>query len=942
MRVRGHGGAATAAVTLLQLDTASRSPTCTAAWEGVAPALAGGRQLLRVSPWPRTIYRLRIRPIARSPEVQAAAAHAAGADIDHHANDAPFLPGGAAVRIALRPGPESRDTARLVPAFFAPQAAPVKTPGGAILLNIGPGGDSIEAFGFKPPRNSRSVPGLWEGYLDCFWAADDCAPNVLVSWEPALLLLESRGTAVEVKQQGVQEGSVPCKRRALGFGEGSRSVPSSSDGRLEPPAPPPPTVATAACPPMATSAFPFEFTAPLCVYPPPAPQPEGLIDAFGALMIAANDVDASGSGTEADGNRDQELDREARDRDRDQGDRDKPFFISDDMTSRLERVLARAAEQASAIASRPPIARAPMHMASPGGPAGAGGQGGRGALEAAEGNPFEELEASTLFSWIGRPEPELEPASIATAPPPHAQPPPPEPLRSGPSRLPAPGSGSGEAPTSSQRPMPASIRILQHVREPLRSSFDLGAVVVWDFGVPAPFLHVSEADRVSFVCAVEEAVGRLEAAEGAGGFEHLAMLLSDPRVLDTPLMRTLAGRESFHRALHAVRRAARRAAASDAVVASLLSAIVAAPDTWKRGEDARAMVAHCCNLCAALGIEPIMVTNDMLLIRPDCYNQLATKALRIGADWANAAPELQFEALFLQACIAFCEKRPEDCAEPLFAAWSLLLKAGLSPSRLEARVLRFLASVHLYTDRLDMADHFIDRMYWYTETDDDRMVEVDAHMSEFVRASQGKRWDAAVALAQRSLAVLEAMRVPLRQKIVRLHASPPPPPPPRPEAPRSASQSLVYVLFRARRITAAFQQYRRMVEYIRSERLHAYGDADGFNISKIWLRQRNSELDGPRHMAAADLLRTLKLVSFVMKAADPGQTTPQVAHVLWCYGDILAATGEHKGAVAALHKCLEAYARFPEHFPEDSGRIRAVRARLQESVAALKASEASG
>eukprot|EP00741_Cyanophora_paradoxa_P022568 tig00000248_g21793.t1 len=899
MRVRGHGGAATAAVTLLQLDTASRSPTCTAAWEGVAPALAGGRQLLRVSTWPRTIYRLRIRP--RSPEVQAAAAHAAGADIDLHANDAPFLPGGAAVRIALRPGPESRDTARLVPAFFAPQAAPVKTPGGAILLNIGPGGDSIEAFGFKPPRNSRSVPGLWEGYLDCFWAADDCAPNVLVSWEPALLLLESRGTAVEVKQQGVQEGSVPRKRRALGFGEGSRSVPSSSDGRLEPPAPPPPTVATATCPHMATSAFPFESTAPLCVYPPPAPQPEGLIDAFGALMIAANDVDASGSGTEADGNRDQELDREARDRDRDQGDRDKPFFISDDMTSRLERVLARAAEQASAaIASRPPIARAPMHMASPGERTRAAAAQGRprGALEAAEGNPFEELEASTLFSSErrraepapSRPEPKLEPASIATAPPPHAQPPPPEPLRSGPSRLPAPGSGSGEAPTSSQRPMPASIRILQHVREPLRSSFDLGAVVVWDFG----------------------AVGRLEAAGGAGGFEHLAMLLSDPRVLDTPLMRTLAGRESFHRALHAVRRAARRAAASDAVVASLLSAIIAAcardplpiviaiaPDTWKRGEDARAMVAHCCNLCAALGIEPIMVTNDMLLIRPDCYNQLATKALRIGADWANAAPELQFEALFLQACIAFCEKRPEDCAEPLFAAWSLLLKAGLSPSRLEARVLRFLASVHLYTDRLDMADHFIDRMYWYTETDDDRMVEVDAHMSEFVRASQGKRWDAAVALAQRSLAVLEAMRVPLRQKIVRLHAPPPPPPPPpRPEAPRSASQSLVYVLFRARRITAAFQQYRRMVEYIRSERLHAYGDADGFNISKIWLRRRNSELEGP--MAAADLLRTLKL------AADPGQTTPQLAHVLWCYGDILAATGEHKGAVAALHKCLEA------------------------------------
>eukprot|EP00741_Cyanophora_paradoxa_P021166 tig00021339_g20429.t1 len=130
-------------------------------------------------------------------------------------------------------------------------------------------------------------------------------------------------------------------------------------------------------------------------------------------------------------------------------------------------------------------------------------------------------------------------------------------------------------------------------------------VPAWDPAGPPPFLFSGDEERRRFTQRVEDAHDLVRTTWRAEDGAVLAKMLSDVRVLDTPLVSTYAGRLTFQACLHAVRAAAKAEAPVDAIVADLLAPLARAPEVYPSPREAAVASAACCNLAAALGCEAV-------------------------------------------------------------------------------------------------------------------------------------------------------------------------------------------------------------------------------------------------------------------------------------------------------------------------------------------------
>eukprot|EP00741_Cyanophora_paradoxa_P018323 tig00000204_g17692.t1 len=445
--------------------------------------------------------------------------------------------------------------------------------------------------------------------------------------------------------------------------------------------------------------------------------------------------------------------------------------------------------------------------------------------------------------------------------------------------------------------------------------------IVWVHDAVPPYLLSSDAERMRLVAHVESARAEAESdgpvtlspgAEPEGGLGALAKALANPYLLDTPLFASRGGRELFLRHMYALVRLARTPALALSVVQFLFDELTRATIKYTSVRDVVAHVNHCATFCYSFGVEEMMVTTDLLLIAPKMYHQLSEAALATAALRRDEAAEGYVEALYLRACVAFVEHRLEDAAAPLFEAWSVLIRASRTPCRQEARLVRFLASIHLFAGKLDLADHFLSRTYWFSEEDDDIMLEVDATQSHLVKASLEKRGAEMLRLSVRSIELASRLRTPLPRVMLRLIVS------------------KCYSLVRLRRFTAAFRVFKEALEHAKAHDLLAYADFDGVNYSRIWWWRGAT-------LAPSAMLSLVKAWTFVTRVADPKCTTPQQAHLLWAYGDILLRVGRHKNAAAALAQSLQEYAKFEHMFPPNCPRLQRVRDALRRALAGLEA-----
>eukprot|EP00741_Cyanophora_paradoxa_P000487 tig00000405_g474.t1 len=430
----------------------------------------------------------------------------------------------------------------------------------------------------------------------------------------------------------------------------------------------------------------------------------------------------------------------------------------------------------------------------------------------------------------------------------------------------------------------------------------------WDPAGPPPFLLSSDAERHGFTQRIMNAHDLVRTTWHAEDGAVLAKMLSDARVLDTPLVSTHAGRLTFQACLHAVRGAAMAEGPVDAVVAALLAPLAHAPEFFRSPHEAAVASAACRNLAAALGCEAVQHADYMLFAPPEAFHMLSAKALDTARAWGD--PTAVAEALFLAACLCFMEYRPNDCSDTLFEAWSVLLKAGLSPSRAEARIVRFLGLVHVFTGRAEMADHFLSRMYWYTEGDEDASLALDALAAEFVREGQKGDFGRQVGLAERAIELCQRLAEPPKPRIYRFMIS------------------KFFAMSRARRFIASYRAFRAAVEYAKENDLLGYSDFDVIGYTRTWWW-----MGGQFSMDTT--LRLIKTLTIVFRLVDSGNETPLQAHLLWAYGDSLWRAGRHAEAAAVLEQSLQLYGKFPRLFPPDARRVRRVREALARAQSGL-------
>eukprot|EP00741_Cyanophora_paradoxa_P014366 tig00000190_g13857.t1 len=727
-------------------------------------------------------------------------------------------PSGPAPRLALAhvvhaeggspPRPKVRSPSPPVPPALRseqPPQDPIEVDDGCMIVRLNPDGDSAEAFFFEAAPGQTDA---WAGALQRRrprrspaaaapaprgdapprerelerGPAPASAASASVSVASSLTMSPTESPATTAATTASSPPFSPGTALALGLAPDSSSSPTQSAS------------ASASTPDAGPAGSPPPAPPP----PPPPPDAEALAENFAALYIVAEEYDARAqealqpelqlvpAGPPGDYSMELALGRPAS---AGHSERSLRFLDFADMPATYDELMQKTKQAQSVLPSLPPLrpARAPYgEPSAPPVPAVVFQTDHGQDAPLLDGRLYDEVDA--IFSsidagqqrnqrlWILDPTSPEQPPSEASA------------------GTPA-GAGAvfdAAALTDSDAGRtPPQLPPLPHWTPPpwpahLRQSPPVPRVSL--LGLAAAAAEEPQGSPVDIVRAVEEAYGQVEAGSRSA-VDRLASLLADPRVLDSPLMTTLGGREAYQRALHGVRRAARSAAASDAVVHAMELEIVSRSFRWRDAERAHRVVANCVDFCAALGIEPIMVVNDMLLIPPKTYHKLAESCAEVACTLlacenvaprpvrtrrprgqVNEQPALMCEALYLRAAVAFIEQRPEDSVEPLFEAWALALRRGLSPSRIEARCMRFLASVHLYLEKFELADHFLSRMYWYTETDEDRMVEVDAIMSEFHRAGHAKEWDRAARLVHHAYARLCAFDVPPRQKIVRILA----------------------------------------------------------------------------------------------------------------------------------------------------------------------------
>eukprot|EP00741_Cyanophora_paradoxa_P000899 tig00000448_g868.t1 len=266
--------------------------------------------------------------------------------------------------------------------------------------------------------------------------------------------------------------------------------------------------------------------------------------------------------------------------------------------------------------------------------------------------------------------------------------------------------------------------------------------------------------------------------------------------------------------------------------------------------------------------------------------------------------------------------------EAYFEAWAVLQRAGHSPSRLEAHLLRELADIHIrHPARLQLGFHLCSRMYWYTESEEDLFQEALCLLTSGQAAALRGDFRMAKAHLRRCMEMLSSMspgyrvlypRVAGLLLLASLHTF---------DIPTALSSAN-----RAFSVSAAmfgFGLPEHDVTSATRDRVRAHVEA------RVPFP---GETEPP---SPQDFVRLHRFSVFLLSKLSPRARRMQgvmVGHMLYQLGQGYLHIGEWRKALGCFEKAREGlYSRYPAYFPPTGGRVRELAASMERCRAALAA-----
>eukprot|EP00741_Cyanophora_paradoxa_P025338 tig00000367_g24457.t1 len=399
---------------------------------------------------------------------------------------------------------------------------------------------------------------------------------------------------------------------------------------------------------------------------------------------------------------------------------------------------------------------------------------------------------------------------------------------------------------------------------------------------------------------------------------QLVEVLSDPRVLDTPLYATRAGRCLAFRAVAGIRSVSRSHSVACSVAWTLVDALTHLADGPKTLEESRWICRACWSVAEAYSDVNIISSPDLFLIGTDDLDLVLDRALAVARAAAQRDPELLATALYWRARGCRHLRRDEDAEAALEEALSVVARHGIAPSRTESAVLRELYDVAWTLRRPPAVVRAIaDRLYWFTEEEEDRLQEAMTCVT-LVKCAPVD--------ASRSDILFEANRA---RDIVKALS---------PEYGHCYMLNVLLNIFSIhifnRSYTEALAVYREWVDFCASDPSRvASPNADWANFLRpVWARSYR----------VSEFYRLARLLITLHRAVDPEDRCPVLPHLLFVYGDILLFDEQPAAAASALSQSLSLYEqKFGDFFPPDSPRIRAVSRSLERALARCSATPPS-
>eukprot|EP00741_Cyanophora_paradoxa_P022707 tig00021494_g21929.t1 len=415
----------------------------------------------------------------------------------------------------------------------------------------------------------------------------------------------------------------------------------------------------------------------------------------------------------------------------------------------------------------------------------------------------------------------------------------------------------------------------------------------------APFRHASEASRRAAVEVVDAAQAALAVAAAAAGVAHPA--LGRAEALDTGLVGTREGRPRVRRALEDTR----LCGSSDliegvfAAWGRLLGPASPGAPRYPLLEDARLHAEHAWNVLeiATGGGGSASVSADLLPVGRAFLFGLLDAADAAAAPHAPADPRSP----------AAARRGAPGCSA---RAWSALVQAGQTPSRLEAALLCALVDLlRRMPARRALAQHLASRVYWYsTPAPEDRHLEATAHRALGLEAYAGKRWREARGHLERALTALEGTPAGCRIAAEKVH------------------ESLAGACFHLLDFAGCMRHGRAAFRLMRDLFCFSWPELDLLRVPLAMMRAGVRAGEAPRGPNArpptmADAIKTLRWMLLFNRRAlvlsrSHFASIAYEGHGLFQLGTAYADVGDWPRALACLDKANSTlYGRYPAYFP---------------------------
>eukprot|EP00741_Cyanophora_paradoxa_P011066 tig00020553_g10698.t1 len=440
-------------------------------------------------------------------------------------------------------------------------------------------------------------------------------------------------------------------------------------------------------------------------------------------------------------------------------------------------------------------------------------------------------------------------------------------------------------------------------------------------------------DESAMLLADFDAARAPGALSGRPAVLRLLSILKDPRLLCTAAVVTpeaathcppRPAQPRPRRAFHDLRGAGAYAAVGVAVDA-MASAALAIPEEYERQADAEAALDRVYGVLAASSMEVSVTFPDLLYLPWTPCSLLLRKAAAIVEPWSAQEPMLRCRLLYQRSLALFHHGFWESALEEAFAAWSELIRAQLTPSRLEATLLRHILELLMYLGKVEQARSLSARLYYFDASSDpaDRFHKGNAlHLLATVEYAINKRVEEAIGLYTRAVEAFEG----LHPAYLEIGA-------------RSFGNRGIMLSHTGRtggvRVLQARRDIKRWFSLLEGSAEAWSVHWSGWTLLRwFWCHPQDPSSEVARTLLPLKrLLKTMELM-LALPIVDTKGRTPTRAGSLYELGCAYLLAGNNARAKKALEEARAWYTRcVPLHFPPESPRMQSIARAIEEAEA---------